>query len=215
MPSVRTLIIGGTHGLEPQSRDFVEGLEDIFVKRFTDSPKTLKNFRFIAALNPWGLENFTRGNKNGVDLNRNLASSNWKASDKFLEDTSPNPYYSGEQSGSEVETQRLLQVIEEFKPEIIFSFHTNHTVANPNEPQINFDGDENSWAYKKAELLSSRSKLPLSLDIGYPTPGSLGSYSKEKNIACITIEFDDRKNSQELWNEYSKVFLDFFFDELV
>lgn len=203
MLSRKILIIGGTHGLEPQSRDFVESLEKFFLSR------SLKNLFFIPALNPWGLERFTRGNENGVDLNRNMPSSNWKPSSKFLEDSSLNPYYSGIKPGSEAEIIELLSVIKKNKPDLILSFHTNHTVANPNDPQINYDGDINSWAYKKIEVLSKNSSLPISMDIGYPTPGSLGSFCKESFIPCITIEFDDKKTSKELWEEYSEAFINF------
>ena len=87
---------------------------------------------------------------------------------------------------------------------MIFSFHTNHFIRFPNPPQINYDGlgTHKDFAIK----LALDTELEFTEDIGYPTPGSLGSYSKDKGLDCITIEFDDNITAEELNTKYLKAF---------
>ena len=45
------------------------------------------------------------------------------------------------------------------------------------------------------------------MDIGYPVPGSLGTYCLEREIPCITVEFDDEKGSEQVVSEYLQDFI--------
>ena len=165
----------------------------------------LKDFKIIAipALNPHGLKNFTRHNHNDVDLNRNMPSQNWQSA-KFRIDGEKNPYYPGDFPASEIETQLLTKLIEGLDFDLIISFHTNHFIRFPNPPQVNYDGlgTHKDFAIK----LARDTELEFTEDIGYPTPGSLGSYSKDKGLTCITIEFDDNITAEELNTKYLKAF---------
>ncbi|MDD9898970.1 MAG: DUF2817 domain-containing protein [Candidatus Melainabacteria bacterium] len=230
----KLLIIAGTHGQEPQSCFVARKLVELFKLEL----KSSEPFDFyqgevidiIPDLNRYGLEHSCRGNANGVDLNRNMPTSNWS------EDHSHPDYYPGTSPGSEVETQALLNIIKlrhsakqsftsnadtkkietvqstcftknlnDFKAEahgLIISIHTNHFIANANEPQLNYDGSEKSLAL--AQKLADELKLPLTRDIGYPTPGSLGSYCLENNIDCMTLELDDNLDNEASWQRYGK-----------
>jgi len=243
----QSLIIAGTHGVEPQSVYFAEKLAESLdlvdlsndeiasltlamtnketspmssreAQLQSDLIKKMKirkaqntSLYMITCLNPNGLEAKTRGNANLVDLNRNMPSQNWKFSE--LEN---NPYYPGNAPASEEETKVLLELLKISKPKTILSFHTNHFVANANEPQINYDAvfdpanpssKEDLEIYNWGLELASRCKLPLTRDIGYDTPGSLGSYAKDHGIHCFTVEFEDELTSAKLWNKYSKFFV--------
>jgi predicted deacylase len=164
-----------------------------------------KDFKIIAipALNPHGLKNFTRHNHHDVDLNRNMPSQNWQSA-KFRIDGEKNPYYPGDFPASEIETQLLTKLIEGLDFDLIISFHTNHFIRFPNPPQVNYDGlgTHKDFAIK----LALDTELEFTEDIGYPTPGSLGSYSKDKGLDCITIEFDDNITAEELNTKYLKAF---------
>lgn len=157
----------------------------------------------IPVINPWGMKNFTRHNASGVDLNRNMPSQNWQSA-KLNIDGERNPYYPGDFPASELEVQILVHLIERLKFDLIFSFHTNHFVRYPNPPQINYDGHGKyrDFAVKLAEF----SKLEFTEDIGYPTPGSLGSYAKDKGLDCITVEFDDNVSGEQAFQEYAEAF---------
>ena len=47
--------------------------------------------------------------------------------------------------------------------------------------------------------------LPWVEDIGYPTPGSLGSWCKENKVECITLELP-RQSGEEIVRDYQKGF---------
>lgn len=65
------LVMAGQHGTEPETTLLLSyGLRSI-------DPKTLA-CPVILGANPDGLQRGTRGNANGVDLNRNFPTSNWK-----------------------------------------------------------------------------------------------------------------------------------------
>lgn len=203
------LVIGGTHGVEPQSTYVVKNLAKHF-KLVEQKIPELENLfdcykgqiasglqlTMIPDLNRYGLENNTRGNVRGVDLNRNMPAENWSPN------CSNQAYSPGIYPASELETQALVKIIQRGNFDLILSLHTNHYVANPNPPQVNFDGLILSDGYKEAVRLGELLELPVTEDIGYPTPGSLGSYAKEKNIPCITLELDDKYTSEDSWAQY-------------
>lgn len=175
----------------------------------------------VPAVNPEGLIRNMRTNASGVDLNRNLPAQNWQESPKNIEDengvTVPNPYYSGKSANSEKETQALVRLIYAGKFDLVISIHTTHFINHQTPPQINFDGpklidaDNRHPGYIFAEQLSKETGLPLTEDIGYPTPGSLGSYCTDLGVPCLTVEFEDELSAEEIWHKYSTAFVENFF----
>ena len=198
----KILIIAGTHGQEPQSTFVARKLVESYgLKLKSSEPFDFyqgEKIDILPDFNRYGLENGSRGNANGVDLNRNMPASNWSK-------IHSNPgYYPGEAPASELETKALVEII---KHCIIISIHTNHFVANANEPQLNYDGSDKSLAL--AQELADKLALPLTRDIGYPTPGSLGTYCMENNIDCMTLEFDDNLDNEATWQRYGPSLLEF------
>ena len=63
------------------------------------------DFVVVPIVNPWGYNNNSRKNSNGVDLNRNFPGW-WSQTDPESE------YYGGPSAGSELETQLLMDVID-------------------------------------------------------------------------------------------------------
>lgn len=170
--SGETLVIGVFHGDEPQGKFLIEE----YIKTHTESP-----LLFIPCLNPDGMFAGTRTNSNGVDLNRNFPTKNWVIGEK-------NQFYGGLEPASEIETKFLIDTIEEFKPKTIITLHAPYKV-------VNFDGP----AKELAEKISSIINYPVEESIGYPTPGSFGTYAGiERNIKTITLELDETCPVEEL-----------------
>jgi hypothetical protein len=143
----------------------------------------------VPALNPDGLVRRTRGNAHGVDLNRNMPSRNWSA-------TGEAPYLPGSRAGSEPETQALLKLLEETPPVRIVTIHAPLRV-------VNYDGPLDGAAERMAEL----SGLPLAAEIGYATPGSLGTWAGvERDIPTITLELPD-KGPRACWRACEEALL--------
>ena len=177
------LVIGVFHGDEPDGQMLIE-------KFLKNKPKNLKNrMLFIPCLNPDGKRLNTRTNANGVDLNRNYPTLNWVLSER-------NEYFGGDSSGSEIETQFVIDVINEYSPDAILSIHAPYKV-------VNYDGPAIELAAKISELTG----YPMQQDIGYPTPGSFGTYCGiEKNIPTITLELPENVEPEYLWDCVKPVF---------
>lgn len=178
----RILFLGGVHGNETEGVAATAG----FFDEFCTSGKVEKlgsTLFFIPALNPDGVLHFSRHNGNGVDLNRNMPTRDW------VKNSPGEKYYSGPAAASEPETKLLLAVLEEFQPEFILSLHSW-------KPMFNVNGPAHEYARKMA------AELPYEIteDIGYPTPGSLGTYAGwERQIPTITFEIERGLPLETVW----------------
>ena len=174
------LIIGCMHGDEPQGKYLIQE----YLKSNTET-----KLLFIPCLNPDGVKRNTRVNANGVDLNRNFPTKNWELTEK-------NNFYGGKEPASEIETKFLINVIEEYKPELILTLHAPYKV-------VNYDGDALNIAQKISEII----KYPVEASIGYPTPGSFGTWAGiENNIPTITLELDEEIDVKELRKPVFEIF---------
>ena len=167
------LILAGIHGDEPESIVFLaEALRSI-------PPDELKNPVILCA-NPDGILRGTRANANGVDLNRNFPVENWTDNPVFYRIKSGEPQdielSTGTEPGSELETKAILKIIDEIKPQSIISFHSAlDCIEDPNNTEL-------------GQWIASETGIPLVDDVGYPTPGSFGTWAKENSIPLITFE---------------------------
>ncbi len=117
----KLLIIAGMHGEEADT--------GIMLSR---ALRTLDHQSPCAAViigaNPDGLTRGTRANANGVDLNRNFPSVDWKPEPTThrwtLEDESDVELSPGESPASEPETQALIELIDELQPDQLIALHS-------------------------------------------------------------------------------------------
>lgn len=176
-PSI--LVIGVFHGDEPQG-------EYLINQYLNKLPNT--NLLMIPRLN----SSNTRVNKNGVDLNRNFPTKNWVHSER-------NEYFGGESPASEKETRFIIDTVEKFNPKVILSLHAPYKV-------VNYDGgnSENLFIIDK---ISKIMNYPIEPSIGYPTPGSFGTWAGiEKGILTITLELDEEIDVAKIEEPVFKVF---------
>lgn len=205
------LIIGVFHGDEPEGEYLIDKLMESIEK----NPELIRNNRIllIPCLNPDGKELKTRTNANSVDLNRNFPTKNWKKpkqKDVHSLTESDNQakkekdaYYSGISPASEIETKFLIEIIEEYKLDRILTLHTPYRV-------VNYDGP----AQELAEEMSRINGYPVEENIGYPTPGSFGTYCGiERNIPTITLELPENESIEKLWQDNKEAFYYFINDE--
>ncbi|MBI3590072.1 MAG: DUF2817 domain-containing protein [Candidatus Melainabacteria bacterium] len=193
----KTLIIGAIHGVEPQSKEVCDMyIEEVKDKLFPEDCYLL----LIPCINPDGLSLKTRGNANGVDLNRNFPSSTWKS----VPVSGNNSYHPGREPASEPETKIIVNLLKKYNFKKIIAIHTNHTIQFPNVPMINYDGEQSR---ELAEKLSNATGLLAHADVGYPTPGSLGVWlGKDLKKISTTVELDDKKTSEELYKKHVRLF---------
>ncbi len=177
--SKNILVIGVFHGDEPQGKFLIEN----YIKN--NKSKLL----FIPCLNPDGINSNTRTNANGVDLNRNFPTNNWELTEK-------NEFYGGDTPASENETKFLVEIIDKYKPKIILTLHAPFKV-------VNYDGDAKNICEKISKIIN----YPVEANIGYPTPGSFGTYSGiENHIPTITLELDEKCPIEDLITPVNNIF---------
>ncbi len=183
-PEKTVLIIGVFHGDEPEG----ELLINEYLKNIEE--KELKNrLLTIPCLNPDGKALKTRQNANKIDLNRNFPTKNWAK-------TEDEQYFGGEKANSEIETQFVVDVIENNQLDAILTLHTPYKI-------VNYDGPAKNLAEKISEITG----YAVEEDIGYPTPGSFGTYAgKERNIPTITLELADDEDFSTLWKKNKEIF---------
>lgn len=178
-----TLFIGVFHGDEGISGRLLRRfLEDIEAN--PDFTATCTNpFAILPVLNPDGLTRKTRLNANGVDLNRNYPTVDW------LERDAGTDYYSGKAAASEPETRIVTDLLARYQPKKIITIHAPYEV-------INYDGP----ALDLANAMAKHCGYEVTGDIGYPTPGSFGTYAgKERQIPVITLELPETEDLSAVW----------------
>lgn len=181
------LIIGSVHGDEPQGKFLI----DNYIELLEAEQKNQKNrLLFIPCLNPDGLKLKTRTNANEIDINRNFPTKNW------VREPFASEYFGGEGASSEIETRFVEEIIAEFKPDAILTVHAPYKV-------VNYDGPAEEIAQRISETIN----YPVQSDIGYPTPGSFGTYAGiERGIPTITLELDEEIDVKELIGPMNKIF---------
>ncbi|MBQ9244633.1 murein peptide amidase A [bacterium] len=177
------LIIGVFHGEEPQG-------EYLIKEYLKTNPTDIKNkLLIIPCLNPDGKAKNKRQNANGIDLNRNFPTKNWKKTD--------NPdYFGGTSPASEIETKFMIEILSDYKIDAILSIHAPFKI-------VNYDGPAKELAQKISQITG----YPVQADIGYPTPGSFGNYAGvERQIPTITLELPEDDKNEHLWIVNKPVF---------
>ena len=167
------LIVGGIHGSEPEGLAPVQHLIEVLEEDGWPAKIVV-----VEDLNPDGSTLLSRYNSRGVDLNRNWPASNFEAS-----------FRHGEEPLSELETQYGYTLIQRVDPVLVIVLHSIHS-----GPFVNYDGP----ALRYAELFATAADAAdtahtwnLQPDMGYETPGSMGTYvGVDRGTPILTIEFD-------------------------
>ena len=159
------LVMAGVHG------DETSGVE--VLRQLVSDLSDLSDRAVIMPLvNPDGHEACTRQNANGVDINRNFPTKDFGARPRKKK------FFGGKVAASEPETQAILDVVKTYKPRLIISLHESLACVNYNGACVRI-----------ARRISKATGLPAAGDIGYPCPGSMGTYyGMEGRVPVITLE---------------------------
>lgn len=179
-----TLILGGYHGDEPVSADLARRLAD-YLK---NAPSILQErvVVIVPEVNPDGLHYQRRQNRNGVDLNRNLPTPNWRRVKASL------PSYGGARPGSEPETRAVLSVLQRYRFSKVITIHEAR-----GGPMLDYNGP----AAALAKAMSRDNHYPVGKFFG-EVDGSLGSYvGMDKGIPIITLELLRAISAERAWEE--------------
>lgn len=182
------LFIGGVHGDEPEGVELAKKtLQWLQSESYEKHPGPKPPWILIPCLNLDGYLNKQRVNAQGIDLNRNFPSQNWKPS------ATKDRYYAGSRPSESPEVSHLVNLINSSKPQVIIHCHSW-------EPCIVCTGPDQ---HPHAVALAQASGYPLKSDIGYPTPGSLGDYGWfDLKIPVICIEEQEHEALELVWGHF-------------
>lgn len=179
----RVLWVGGIHGDEREGRVATEELPTALAA--VPGACSSVTLTILEDANPDGTARNTRGNANGVDLNRNYPAENFK------------PIRShGIKPLSQPESRVVHDLIANGKFDLVIVAHSWR-----NDHFINFDGPPAAAA--AAALFAGRSGYPVrdSGDMA-PTPGSLGSWcGRTLGVPILTLEYHRGRDSWAAWEE--------------
>lgn len=172
--SRRMLVIGGIHGSE-FGADVAEAFA-FWMQKHPESVPLDSEVDVVACANPDGRAANQKANADGVNLNGNFPTSNWKAQ-KYKTSTA------GPAAGSEPETQVLVRLLESGYARVV-SLHSQGGI-------VDYDGP---GGLAVAQSVASASGLPVKkLGPASVYTGSLGTYVPERfGIPIITIELTSR-----------------------
>lgn len=168
-----TLIFSCFHGGERSTPRMAFELADL-LHRDPSLIEEGKRVVIVPILNPDGFVRGTRNNARNVDLNRNYPTRNWGHQPKEGRRVD-----FGESPASEPETRVVLKLMAEVQPAKILSIHQPLHCNNPDGPA----------GMGLARLMAEHNGYPIEPYIGFPTPGSYGTWAgQELEIPMITLE---------------------------
>jgi protein MpaA len=173
---IELIILAAIHGDEPETTVAVsEALRCL--------PTGALHAAVILCGNPDGIVRGTRGNARGVDLNRNFPTSNWSRDPVFYKsranDARDIALSPGAEPMSEPESRALVALIDRLQPRAVVSLHSALACI------------DDSGASHLGRQLADRCALPFLTEIGYPTPGSMGTWASERGLNLVTLELED------------------------
>ncbi len=188
-------IFAGIHGSEPSGT----ALARQFAAYLRQHPAELtgRTVAILPAANPDGLAARTYGNARNVNLNRNFPAHNWRAASAQRRGPTNGPAPT-----SEPETQALMRALDLLQPQRIVSLHA----IRRGQHCDNYDGP----ARELAERMALQNGYPVKANIGYPTPGSFGSWAgNDRGIPTVTLELPADASAAECWRDNAGALLAF------
>lgn len=175
------LFVGGIHGDEAEAAYTTEQLPAAFAASGLADSATLT---IVEDANPDGRAAGTRGNANGIDVNRNFPASNFDSEDPS----------NGGTPLSQPESRALVAIIDRIRPNLVMVAH-----SWAGKQFVNFDGP----ARELAQQFSVSSGLEVEESTEFaPTPGSLGSYvGRDRGIPVLTIEVMKGSDPAVVWEQ--------------
>jgi murein peptide amidase A len=167
------LVMGGIHGDEPAGVDLlVELCSRLGGQQGPSSTSTGgPPLWLLPAANPDGLARNSKNSERDVDLNRNFPARS------FITAHAPG-YFPGPAPLSEPETQAIAALVAREPIRGAVAVHAPFAC-------VNYDGPAAAWA----ERVAAACGWPARGEIGYPTPGSFGSWlGVDGGLPVLTLE---------------------------
>jgi len=154
------LVVGAVHGDEP-------GTAAALHAALRRTPAARLRAAVVTVMNPDGLAAGRRHNARGVDLNRNFPARDWGG---------PRALFPGRAPASEPETRAVMRLVSALRPRRVVALHAPLGVVLGRRTD------------RLARTLARTTGLPVRASVGYPTPGSLATWARERGAGTVTLE---------------------------
>ncbi len=183
----RVVWIGGIHGDEREGQVATAELPRAFAA--LPGAAAAVTLTILEDATPDGSARGTRGNRNGVDLNRNYPARNYLPGDGR-----------GQRPLDQPEAKIVHDLVLDERPHLVIVAH-----AWRNDHFVNFDGPAESVA----DLFSRRSGYRVKAsDKIAPTPGSLGSWvGRLLGVPILTLEYERGTDPRTAWMDTREAIL--------
>jgi protein MpaA len=194
------VIAGALHGIEPNASDLVDYLL-LNLMGISASVENDFTFYILPRLNPDGLVNGSRYNENGVDLNRNWATNNWRPNADGPSGTVPGS--GGSSPFSEPETLAFSSFLlglqeQSSQPIIVFNYHSAYPKTGLVQPSYWLESGtlvSDPAAYQLAQAFATELGYKFSsVWTGYEITGEAIHWCGDHGIVCMDIELPSSQN---------------------
>jgi len=166
-PGPALLVFGGIHGDELAT---VEALIELAARVAAVRPEGIPVW-LLPAVNPDGVARGQKNSARDVDLNRNFPARSFTTAHAA-------GYFPGPAPLSEPEARVIADLMDGEPIAAVVAVHAPFAC-------VNYDGPAEAWA----AAVSAACGWPARGDIGYPTPGSLGSWlGIDRGLPVLTLE---------------------------
>ena len=216
IPLNMTLIMCGVHGDEITPIKFCFDTLNYLGKKKDNTESSLVVVAPIVNPDSFFKKRPTRVNNNGVDINRNFITKDWKKSAIRLwkqRYSSDKRRFPGTRPGSEPEVVFQMNLIKRYRPNKIISVHAPLTILDYDGPTYLAHGKGANKLLKEMSRKAKGYKVK-----NYPFfPGSLGNWAgNERKIPTYTLELpsSDNRFSKKYWNQFKEAIQTAIFSDL-
>lgn len=183
---IAVVVVGSIQGDQPGTRDLVSALAD-HLGRNTQLVSEGVAFYLVPSLDPDGIASNSRYNANGVDLNRNWDTTDWRSDAAVPESPKGKPGAGGARPLSEPETQALRDFLFQLQPRVSsLRVVIVHSSTRRSQGEV-YPGGGSSMELTRVYASAAGYDLQTAGWAEYPPTGELVTWCEQKGLLALDV----------------------------
>ena len=183
---IAVVVVGSIQGDQPGTRDLVSALAD-HLGRNTQLVSEGVAFYLVPSLDPDGIASNSRYNANGVDLNRNWDTTDWRSDAAVPESPKGKPGAGGARPLSEPETQALRDFLFQLQPRVSsLRVVIVHSSTRRSQGEV-YPGGDSSMGLTRVYASAAGYDLQTAGWAEYPPTGELVTWCEQKGLLALDV----------------------------